>query len=178
MDDTGFVVPPSEHSRSPVALPLNPITGRPQSVADRRTATPVECGGGCLTSTAEDYLRFAMMLSQGGSLNGVRILGPKTIEYMTSDHLLPTVDTSELDAGWPNVAGYGYGLGVAVRRENGLSPMMGTAGDYNWGGASGTYFWVDPEEELAVVFMALAPGQLRIRYRHLMPTLVLQAIVD
>jgi len=178
MHDTGFVVPASKHDRIAAVLSINPRTGQAQAVADRRVAPPFECGGGCLASTAEDYLRFALMLEGGGSLGGIRILGPKTVEYMTSDHLLPSVDISRLESGWPNEVGYGFGLGVAVRRGNGGSPMMGTAGDYNWGGATGTYFWVDPEEDLAVVFMALAPGPLRLRYRHLLPTLVLQAITE
>jgi len=178
MHDTGFLVPSSKHARYAVALPTNPLTGQPQTVDDRRDPGRPQCGGGCLASTAADYLRFAQMLLNGGSLGGIRILGEKTVEYMTSDHVGPEVDMSRLVRGWPNEEGYGYGLGVAVRRANGVSPMMGTAGDYNWGGASGTYFWVDPEEELAVVFMALAPGALRLRYRHLMPTLVLQAITE
>ena len=178
MGDTGFGVPSSKHGRYAVALAINPLTGQPQTVADRRTRPPFDCGGGCLTSTVEDYLRFAQMLLDGGSLDGVRVLGPKTVEFMTTIHTGPEVDMTNLAVGWPNEAGYGYGLGVAVRREDGLSPMMGTRGDYNWGGASGTYFWVDPTEELAVVFMAMAPGALRLRYRHLMQTLVLQAITE
>jgi CubicO group peptidase (beta-lactamase class C family) len=178
MDDTGFGVPSSKHDRYAVALPVNPLTGRPQGSMDRRARPPFDCGGGCLSSTAADYLRFAQMLLAGGSLGGRRILGPRTVRYMTAIHTTPDIDLSALGAGWPNAQGYGFGLGVAVRAGDGVSPMMGTRGDYNWGGASGTYFWVDPEEELAVVFMAMAPGALRLRYRHLMPTLVLQSITE
>ena len=178
MHDTGFTLPSSKSGRFAKPLPLHPRTGQPQSVRDLQEPLALQCGGGCLASTAADYLRFAQMLLDGGSFGGTRILGPKTVEYMTSDHLLPGTDITRLMSGWPNEVGYGFGLSVAVRRENGVSPMMGTAGDYNWGGATGTYFWVDPQEELAVVFMGLASGGLRLRYRHLMPTLVLQAITD
>lgn len=77
---------------------------------------------------------------------------------------------------YPNLNGYGFGLGVAVRRGSGVSGMMGSPGDYNWGGGYGTYFWVDPKEQLAVVCMAAAPGAARIRVRQLITTLTLQAI--
>ncbi|HKD00006.1 MAG TPA: serine hydrolase, partial [Methylomirabilota bacterium] len=70
--------------------------------------------------------------------------------------------------------GYGFGLGFAVRKDTGVAPMIGSAGDYNWGGAFGTGFWVDPKEEL--VFMAQAPGPIRVHYRQLLKSLVLQAL--
>lgn len=178
MDDTGFLVPAAKSQRYAVALPNNPLTGRPQSIGDLRNPRwGFECGGGCLASTAEDYLTFAQMLLNGGRSGEVRILGVKTVQYMVSDHIGPDVDVSSFRAGWPLADGYGFGLSVAVRRGDGVSGMIGSAGDYHWGGATGTYFWVDPKEDLAVVFMAAAPGALRMRYRHLLPTLVYQAIV-
>ena len=117
-----------------------------------------DCGGGCAVSTALDYLRFAQMLLNGGELDGVRILARKTVEYMTADHMGPEIDATRL-RDYPNINGYGFGLGVAVRRGAGISGVMSSRGEFHWAGSTGTYFWVDPAEELAVVFMAHAPGK-------------------
>jgi len=95
------------------------------------------------------------------------------VEYMTSDHLGSSIAPG---AAYSPGAGYGFGLGFAVRKDPGVASMTGSAGDYNWGGAFGTGFWVDPKEELTVVFMAQAPGPIRVHYRQLLKTLVLQAI--
>jgi CubicO group peptidase (beta-lactamase class C family) len=78
----------------------------------------------------------------------------------------------------PACNGYGFGLGFAVRRAPGIAAQLGSMGDYYWSGVYGTYFWIDPVEDIAVVFMAAAPGQIRLRYRQLVRGLVLQAIVD
>jgi CubicO group peptidase (beta-lactamase class C family) len=134
-----------------------------------------DCGGGCAVSTTSDYLRFAQMLLEGGTLQGVRILGRKTVEYMTSDHIGPEIDTTRLRE-YPNINGYGFGLGVAVRRGAGLGGMPSTAGEFHWAGSTGTYFWVDPAERLVVVFMAHAPGAIRYYHRQLLHALVLQAL--
>jgi CubicO group peptidase (beta-lactamase class C family) len=94
---------------------------------------------------------------------------------MTSDQMTPEI---ALDRLWSrgNVHGYGFGLSVAVRRATVGSGMLGTPGDFNWGGGSGTYFWVDRKEELTVVLMAAAPGEIRNRLRHLISATVLQAL--
>ena len=115
------------------------------------------------------------MLRQKGTLDGRRYLGRKSVEFMTSDQMTPEIN---LDRLWmrENVHGYGFGLSVAVRCETVASGMLGTAGDFNWGGGSGPYFWVDPKEELSVVFMAAAPGEIRNRMRQLLTATVLQAI--
>jgi CubicO group peptidase (beta-lactamase class C family) len=126
-----------------------------------------------------DYLRFAQMLLNRGALDGTRVLGRKTVEYMTADHLGPEVDASRLhDFPVEHIDGYGFGLGVAVRRVPGVAGIMGSPGDYRWSGAQGTLFWVDPKEELAVVYMAQTPGAIRAHYRQVIATLVQQAIVD
>jgi CubicO group peptidase (beta-lactamase class C family) len=94
---------------------------------------------------------------------------------MTADHL----GAAATGAGdYLPGPGYGFGLGFAVRRETGLANATGTAGEYNWGGAYGTAFWVDPKEQLVVVSMTQAPGAIRVHYRQLLKTLVLQAIDD
>jgi CubicO group peptidase (beta-lactamase class C family) len=175
MSDTAFTVPAEKVRRYAKALPDDPITGEPQKLRDGTTPHQFDCGGGCAVSTAIDYLRFAQMLLNGGELDGVRILGRKTVEYMTSDHLGPEVDTAKLRE-YPNINGYGFGLGVAVRRGAGMGGMLSSPGEFHWAGSTGTYFWVDPAEALAVAFMAHAPGAIRYYHRQLLHALVLQAL--
>jgi CubicO group peptidase (beta-lactamase class C family) len=137
-----------------------------------------ECGGGCLASTASDYLRFASMLANKGTFGGQRILGRKTVEYMTSNHLASDVKNMIGITGDPTRADYGFGLGVAVRTTPGIARMMGSVGEFAWPGASGTNWWVDPKEELIVVWMAHSPGTIRWRYRQMISALVYQALMD
>ena len=123
-----------------------------------------------------DYLRFAQMLLNKGTLDGRQILSRKTVEMMTTDQLDAEVrarSTHPLLA-----AGYSFGLGFTVRTHAGLASLAGTTGDYSWGGAFGTYFWIDPKEELAVVFMAAAPSDIRTQARTLVKNLVSAAILD
>jgi CubicO group peptidase (beta-lactamase class C family) len=175
MTDTAFVVPESEVARYAKPFANDPLTREPQTLRDGTKLNKFDCGGGCAVSTALDYLKFAQMLGNGGELDGVRILGRKTVEYMTADHLGAEIDTTLLRA-YPNINGYGFGLGVAVRRGAGVSGVMSSPGEFHWAGSTGTYFWVDPAESLAVVFMAHAPGALRYYHRQLLHALVLQAI--
>ena len=175
MSDTGFVVPPSQIGRYAKALPNDPLTREAQTLRDGTKLHQFDCGGGCAVSTAMDYLRFAQMLLNGGELDGARILARKTVEYMTADHIGPEVDITRLRA-YPNIDGYGFGLGVAVRRGGGVSGVMSSPGEFHWAGSTGTYFWVDPAESLAVVFMAHAPGAIRYYHRQLLHAIVLQAL--
>ena len=175
MCDSGFVVPAQNVHRFAKGLPCDPMTGKPQQMRDSTRPHKFECGGGCGVSTAADYLRFALMLLNGGTLDGTRILGRKTVEYMTADHMGPEIDTTRLHE-WPNIDGYGFGLGVAVRRATGAGGAVSSIGEFHWAGATGTYFWVDPSEALAVVFMAHAPGAIRFYLRQLLHALVLQAL--
>ena len=175
MSDTAFAVPPAKVGRYAKALTRDPVTGEPQTLRDGSKPHKFDCGGGCAVSTATDYLRFAQMLLNGGELDGVRILARKTVQYMTADHIGPEVDTTKLNE-YPNINGYGYGLGVAVRRVAGLSGVMSSPGEFHWAGSTGTYFWVDPAEDLVVVFMAHAPGTIRYYHRQLLHALVNQAI--
>jgi CubicO group peptidase (beta-lactamase class C family) len=184
MVDTSFVVPAGKVGRYAHALPLDPETGAAQAVPDSTRPTRFECGGGCAVSTAADYLRFAEMLRQHGSLGQggaggvpVRVLGRKSVELMTADQLDASITNPSVLAD-PTRAGNGFGLTMAVRRQDGLSPYLGTKGEFGWGGANGTHFWVDPQEQLVAVFMAHTPGGKREHYRKLMNALVLAAIVD
>jgi len=175
MPDTGFVVPADKHARLAAGFATDPDTGKPVTLPDAKTAPKFECGGGCAVSTAGDYIRFGQMLANRGILDGTRLLGRKTVEYMTADHLGTAIGTGTDYIPGP---GYGFGLGFAVRRAAGVADLNGSAGDFNWGGAYGTYFWVDPREELVVVSMTQAPGPIRVYYRHMIKSLALQAIAD
>ena len=176
MSDTSFVVSESEAGRYAKALPNDPLTREPQTLRDGTKLHQFDCGGGCAVSTALDYLRFAQMLLNGGELDGVRILSRKTVDYMSADHMGPEIDATRL-RNYPNINGYGFGLGVAVRRGAGISGVNSSRGEFHWAGSTGTYFWVDPAEELAVVFMAHAPGAIRYYHRQVMHAMVMQALV-
>lgn len=175
MNDTGFLVPPEKAGRYARALPIDPETGKPQSVLDLRKPTRFECGGGCAYSTAADYLRFGQMLLNHGTLNGRHILSRKTVEYMTSNQLGPEVKNLIVNAD-PTRADFGFGLGLAVRTTEGVVRMLGSPGEFSWPGASGTNWWADPKEELVVVFMAQTPGTIRWHYRQKINALVMQAL--
>ena len=177
MVDTAFWPTSGRGKRIARALSAEPGPGSTQIVQDSPLPRRFDCGGACAFSTAIDYLRFAQMLLNRGTLDGTRILGRKTVEFMTADQLGLEVNIDRL-RDYSNINGYGFGLSVAVRRGYGIAGMMGSPGDYHWGGANGTYFWVDPKEELAAVFMAAAPGAARIRNRQIITSLVLQAIAD
>ena len=177
MVDTAFWPTNGRGKRIARALSAEPGPGSTQVVQDSPRPRKFDCGGACAFSTAIDYLRFAQMLLNRGTLDGTRILGRKTVEFMTADQLGLEVNIDRL-RDYPNINGYGFGLSVAVRRGYGIAGMMGSPGDYHWGGGNGTYFWVDPKEELAAVFMAAAPGAARIRNRQIITSLVLQAIAD
>jgi CubicO group peptidase (beta-lactamase class C family) len=177
MSDTAYLVAAEKAGRYAKALPNDPLTGAAQALLSQTTPLKFECGGGCLTSTATDYLRFALMLLNKGESGGVRVLGRKTAEYMLSNQLGPEVKNLIGNAD-PTRAGYGFGLGLAVRTTTGAAPVMGTAGDFGWPGSSGTNWWADPKEDLVVVFMAQSPGAIRWEYRRLINALVYQAIVD
>lgn len=137
-------------------------------------------GGGGLCGNATDYLRFAQLLLNGGELDGIRLLSPKTVALMTSDALPPGAGCGQ-NTGWlasmaPTAAmGQGFGLGVVIRTVPGRNPLPGSLGDFSWAGRWGTYFWADPVERLVCVLLMQAPAQ-RTRYRALARTLVYQAL--
>ncbi|HUC71787.1 MAG TPA: serine hydrolase domain-containing protein [Stellaceae bacterium] len=138
-------------------------------------------GGGGLVSTAADYLRFCQMLLNGGELDGIRMLAPQTIRHMASNHLPPNCGYGETArerfgalAPVPEM-GYGFGLGFCVRTQPGMSPVPGSVGEFFWGGVTGTYFWIDPAEDLVAIFLSQAPDR-RLYYRYLSRQLVYAAI--
>jgi len=178
MTDTGFSVPADKAARYARPLPLDPDTGRPQARAPELTEPlKFDCGGGCAASTATDYVRFAMLLLNGGRVGDSRLLSRKTVDFMLSDQLGPNIRNLVGNAD-PTRADYGFGLGLAVRATPGVVRMMGSVGQFSWPGASGTDWWVDPKEELVVVYLSAAPGPIRWHYRQKINALVYQAIDD
>ena len=169
MRDTGFFVGTEHQSRIAEPFAKEPETGAAVILLPVREKPKYLAGGQGLVSTGADYLRFAQMLLNGGELDGVRILSRKTVEFMTSDHLGGI-------RGGP-AAGYGFGLGFAVRASTGQSPAPGSAGEYNWGGLGGTYFWIDPKERLVAIWMMQSP-HMRVHYRGIYRDLVYGALVN
>jgi CubicO group peptidase (beta-lactamase class C family) len=176
MVDTGFFIPADKAERYARALPNDPVSGLPQSLdLDLTQPLKFDCGGGCAVSTAGDYLRFALMLLNKGKFGNTRILGRKAVEYMVSNQLGADVKNL-ISAADPTRADYGFGLSVAVRTTPGIVPMMGSVGEFGWSGSSGTNWWADPQEDLAVVFMAHTPGPIRWHYRQVINALVERAM--
>lgn len=175
MPDTAFDTLATRSARIAQLLPNDPLTGKPQSVRLIREQPKFECGGACAFSTAGDYLRFGQMLMNGGVIDGQRVLSSRTVRLMTSDHLGKDIKNNVAGtAAWG--AGYGFGLGVAVRVEPGVAATNGSVGDYSWNGANGTSYWADPRERLVVVLMTASIGEVRSRYREQMAALVYGAI--
>ena len=175
MVDTSFTIPADKQSRYARWYPNDPETGKPQFVLDLTKPLKFDCGGGCGASTAGDYVRFAQMLLDKGTFEKKRILSKKTVEYMTADHLTPNID-NRITNTVPYMQGFGFGLGFAVRKETGMASAIGTQGEYMWSGAYGTYFWVDPKEEMVAVLMTHTPGNYKTTLRPMFGALVLQAI--
>ncbi len=179
MADTTFNVPAEKRKRMARPLPVDPISGKPQRVAilEDQDKVKFDCGGSCAFSTVGDYLRFGQMLLNGGVLDGQRILSPKTVAVMTSDHLGANIKNNVAGTE-PHRDGYGFGLSVAVRTQPGVAATSGTVGDYTWNGANGTAWWNDPKEKLVVVYGTVAPGEIRKYYREQMGALVYGAMTQ
>jgi CubicO group peptidase (beta-lactamase class C family) len=111
------------------------------------------------------------MMLNGGQLEGQRLISRTTVRLMTADHLGKIADTMR-------APGYTFGLGFAVRTDYGLGAQSSSPGEFNWAGAGGTFFWVDPREEVIAILMTQAPGPSRLYYRQLFRQMVQQAIVD
>lgn len=174
MCDTGFWVPPDQQHRIAEAFATDPDSGQPIKLLNVHRKPSLLSGGGGMVSTVRDYLQFARMLRGYGTHDGVRLLSRNTVQYMTSDHLcaMPGATASATFLPGP---GYGFGLGFAVRTSVGAAYTPGSVGDFNWSGLGGTYFWIDPAEDLIAIWMMQAPEQ-RAHYRQLYRNLVYGAI--
>lgn len=186
MHDTSFVVPADKVDRlaqlyTPEgtaegadgfrSIGRGPLVVAPDSTSEGfMEGATFESGGGGLVSTARDYLRFSQMMLNGGELNGVRILSPKTVALMTTNHL------GDIQMGFSRT-GVGFGLGFAVALDQGDIGEIGSPGEYNWGGAAGTRFWIDPKENLIGIFMVQSIPH-RTRLGQTFKVLTYQAIVE
>jgi CubicO group peptidase (beta-lactamase class C family) len=175
MNDTSFYVTDAgKQSRIAEPFKADRVLGVDAEMNDPRTAVKWEPGGQGMVGSTIDYARFLQMLLNGGTLDGKRYLGPKTVAYMAADHLGNVIVPGPYYLPGP---GYGFGLGFAVRKEQGVSPIAGSPGDYYWGGVGGTYFWVDPKEDMFVVFMMQSPKQ-RVHYRPVIRDMIYAALAN
>ena len=179
MRDTAFAVPPEAVDRFATMYGLTEkgaldVLETPAASNYTKTVRRFSGGGG-LVSTAADFVRFAQLVLNKGELDGVRLLGRKTMEYMTINHLPPALLPIKMEEPMP---GTGFGLGFSVLMDVAQSDLMGSAGAHGWGGAANTHFWVDPQEQLIGILM------LQYMPSHTYPvtsdfrTLVYQALVD
>ena len=171
MNDTFFYVPDDKLNRLVTMYAPGPGGLRAvRPAAEMRGSRTYFSGGGGLFSTAEDYLRFCHMLLQGGSYKGPRLLSRKSVELMTANHIgdMPI---------WPDLAGYRFGLGFRVLTDPGQNAHLASVGSYGWSGAFGTYFWIDPKEEMVGILMIQTTGPAN-NLRYEIQNLAEQAIVD
>lgn len=188
MPDTSFYVPPAKLDR--FAACYRPAEGKNGYVLQDSPANSSFSGAGTffsgvggLCGTAGDYVRFAMMLANGGELDGVRIIGRRTLEFMTLNHLPGGVDRADISQplmpGGPQQRGTGFGLGFAVVLDPAAAQLLGSPGEYSWSGAASTQFFVSPRDDLAVVFMTqlMAPPGLYTFGRDIRVT-TYQALID
>jgi CubicO group peptidase (beta-lactamase class C family) len=185
MEDTGFFVPPEKLDRFAACYDRGP--GKVLRLQDDPEKSPYlelprfVSGGSGLVSTAHDYLRFCRALIQGGELDGARILGRKTIELMTANHLPGGADLASLSVGMFSEVrneGTGFGLGFSVNLDPVANQGAGSVGEYAWGGAASTAFTIDPAEELILIFLTqLMPSQT-FDFRGQIKAIVHGAITD
>jgi CubicO group peptidase (beta-lactamase class C family) len=171
MTDTAFQVPSDKVRRLAQPFATDKASGRPIKMVDVTVAPANDAGGAGSAGTAMDYARFCQMLLNGGQLEGKRLLSRTSIRHMATDHI------GDMKLALPLAPGYGFGLGFAVRRADGMSGVPGSAGDFGWGGAAGTVFWVDPKEELVAVLMTQSLfGPTQRDFREAFRQAVYQAI--
>ena len=174
MNDTGFFAPEASHERLAEPFETDPDSGAAVTLINTRVAPRFESGGGGLVSTITDYLRFMHLFYNGGALDGVRLLGRRTVAHMTSDHLGTDISVNRNLLLLP---GHGFGLGFAVRTATGMAPSAGTTGEYFWGGIAGTSFWIAPQEELAAIILIQVSPSQRDYYRQLFRNMVYAALM-
>jgi CubicO group peptidase (beta-lactamase class C family) len=185
MIDTDFYVPEAKRERlaaNYLRLPDKTLAPpEPRYSGEYRQRPQFLSGGGGLVSTTGDYLRFCRMLLGGGALDGARVLGPKTVDLMRQNHLPGDCDIAAIalgSFGETQFNGVGFGLGFAVSLGPVQSAVIGSPGEFYWGGAASTIFWLDPVEDLAVIFMTQLMPSGTYNFRGQLHTLVYPAIVD
>ena len=196
MNDTGFFVPPAKAHRLAACYSASPQGAMTFHATDRKGGLTLQddpatssflsppsfiSGGGGLCSTATDYLAFCRALLNGGELDGVRLVGPKTLALMTSNHLPDGRTLPELSRSLFSEAAYhgiGFGLGFSVTLDPARTLIPGSAGEYAWGGAATTSFWIDPAEELIAIFMTQVLPSTATAIRRELRTMIYSAITD
>ncbi len=192
MIDTAFTVPAEKKHRLTACyaagvLGSKAVKAGPPPLQDDPekspylTPTDFPSGGGGLTSTMADYMRFARMLLNGGELDGARLLSPKTLQLMTANHLPGGKDLTQMSKSLfseATYAGVGFGLGFGVTVDPAATMIPGSKGDFFWGGAASTFFWVDPVEDLTVVFMTQLLPSSAYPVRRELRTLVYSAFTE
>lgn len=177
MKDTAFFVPAAKRARLAQPFAKDPGTGAPIVLIDVSEQPKNDSGGAGAVSTAIDYLRFSQAMLRGGALDGRRMLSPTTVKLAASDHfgdrIKMALTPGELLMGTP---GYTFGLGFMVRQGPGVAGVHGSTGEYMWGGYAGTFFWIDPQQDLVAVLMTQQPGPIRQYYRRHFKQFVYQAI--
>jgi CubicO group peptidase (beta-lactamase class C family) len=196
MNDTDFHVPADKAHRFAACYSADPPGEIKFNAAERKAMLTLQddpakssylapptfySGGGGLCSTASDYLTFCRALLNRGELGGVRLLGPKTLALMTTNHLpggrdLPAMSRSMFAEATYN--GMGFGLGFAVSMNPAQMLIAGSPGEYSWGGAAGTAFWIDPAEELITIFMTQVMPSTAFPIRRELRTMIYAAITD
>ena len=183
MHDTGFQVAPEKRGRLARLYGPSKTGGltplEPSGVSPYFGDVTTFSGGAGLVSTLGDYFRFTEMLRRGGELDGVRLLGRKTVEYMTRNHLpgdLAAMGRETFNE--TTSAGIGFGLGFAVVLDPARAAVLTSAGEYHWGGAASTVFWIDPAEDLNVIFLTQLLPSATYPVRRELRTLVYQALID
>ena len=183
MHDTAFRVPPDKRDRLARLYGPSKDGGltllEPSEVSPYFDSVTTFAGGAGLISTLGDYFRFTEMLRRGGALDGVRLLGRKTVQYMTCNHL--PGDLAEMGQETFNettYAGIGFGLGFAVVQDPARAAVLTSVGEYHWGGAASTVFWIDPVEDLSVIFLTQLLPSSTYPLRRELRALVYPALID
>jgi len=183
MVDTAFRVPQEKHDR--LALLYGPSKSggltllEPPGVSPYFNNVTTFAGGAGLISTLGDYYRFTEMLRRGGELDGVRLLGRKTLQYMTRNHLPGDIAEMAQETFYEtNYAGIGFGLGFSVVQNPARAAVLTSVGEYQWGGAASTAFWIDPAEDLSVIFLTQLLPSSTWPLRRELRALVYQALID
>ncbi len=185
MRDAAFYVPAGKRSRFATLYENNghdglaPDSTNGRGLGDYSVQPTAPSGGGGMVSTAEDYYRFAQMLANGGELGGVRILAPSSVKLMTSNHLPPSLLTGEYRIGSQRIRpGFGYGYNCAVAYDPLMANMSDGKGTFLWDGAAGTWFWVDPTNDIVFVGMIQRTRGGEPNLEYISHDLVYQALVD
>ena len=178
MSDTTFLISQKNHSRIAEPLKIDNKTGKPTiQLIDLTKKLANDSGGAGIATTSRDYYNFCSMLLNNGIFKDKTIISRSSVKLMTSDHLnfqvKQKIQPGELLFG---SKGYTFGLGVMVRKDNGFALVPGSKGEFSWAGYAGTFFWVDPQEELIGILMAQTPGKIRQYYRRLIKQMTYQAL--